>query len=214
MISHDPKYVFVHVSKTGGTSVEKALGGDIIKFDGTGNSVNMQSPVCGTTGNPTGKHWSLKDYFYRIFKQDVDIFSNYFTFAFVRNPWDRIVSNWRWRQKVMGKRFRKTYPDFNTYVNESVDPRNKVGSMIEFSYRSPGGHDQNITVDFVGKYESLQKDFNTICRKIGMKPQQLPHHNNTIKTKHYTEYYNKQTRDLVAKIHAYDIEKYNYTFKK
>jgi hypothetical protein len=142
---------------------------------------------------------------------------DYFKFSIVRNPWDRLVSTWNdkvqhqwsehdknpYRIKVFKKYKDKDYDFFVKNVIPSEDIHTEcLSNLIDLT-----------VVDFIGRFENFQQDFHTICDKIGIPQQELPHKNAT-KHKHYTEYYNDETRQIVAEKYAKDIEYFNYEFGK
>lgn len=190
MINHKHKFIFIHVSKTGGTSIEHALNPNV-SLDYSDNS--------NTTGNTAfkDKHWSALKYKRECPKE----YESYFKFAFVRNPWDRLVSNYKWLVYIG-----KEQLDFKDWI---INPT--WGFNAYLYSRMLCDNNGNKMVDFIGKFENLQEDFNTVCEKIGIPCQQLPHKNKT-DHKHYTKYYNNETRQIVAERYAKDIKCFGYTF--
>ncbi|MEC4982473.1 MAG: hypothetical protein SAK42_00005 [Oscillatoria sp. PMC 1076.18] len=69
-----------------------------------------------------------------------------------------------------------------------------------------------IIVDFVGRFEKLQADFQTICKQLNLVTK-LPHANRNLDVKKpYKDYYNKETQQMVAAYFQEDIEFFNYSF--
>ena len=143
--------------------------------------------------------------------------NNIFTFGFVRNPWDRAVSSWKFGSHESS--WNMNFVDFCRNLQKlELFPETKKaknGLLLHVCEQHPFliCRDKGIKSDFIGRFENLQKDFNTICDKIGVARHQLPHKNKT-NHRHYTEYYNKETRQIIAEKYAKDIEYFGYEFGK
>ena len=196
MISHKYKCIFVHIRKTGGNSISSFLK----EHDGNAEYAvhpqhNLHAPL----------NWYESKY-------GEQIYNNYFKFTIVRNPWDLRVSFKKWCANTggrLGKYARQlSFSDWIKRYSVRYNP-NKTGvGMTQLSYLNPIEN-----VDFIGRFENLQEDFNIICDKIGIPQQQLPHENAT-QHKHYTEYYDDETKSIVAKKYAKDIEYFGYEFEE
>ncbi len=175
MINHKDKVIFVHVIKTGGISIATALNMDKKQFHGSATTIRK---LVGE-----------------------DIWSDYFKFTFVRNPYEKIVSQYHFN----GYKFGFKDSTFKEYI-KAWNAGKKISS-------NPQSHlfYINEKLDFIGRFENLQQDFDTICDKIGIARQKLPHENKS-KHKHYTEYYDDETREIVAQKYAKDIEHFGYKF--
>ena len=66
-------------------------------------------------------------------------------------------------------------------------------------------------VDFIGKFENLETDFEYICKKIGVNGIKLPHKNKT-QRKNYRDYYNENTKTIIANWYKKDIDYFGYEF--
>ena len=185
------KFIFIHIPKTGGMSLKTEL------------LHRRNFPNEGYGG-----HRRRASYYNKNNK-------NHFKFTFVRNPWDRFVSCYFYFKKY-GRRLGfdeltgeivNRYSNFNEFclnLNKALlNIKSPHFKQMSFWIDSP--------IDFIGRFENLQEDFNKICDKIGIPQQTLPH-NNKSNHKHYTEYYNDETREIVAQQYAKDIEHFDYKF--
>ena len=130
--------------------------------------------------------------------------NQYFLFTFVRNPWARQVSAYYfldWTQAAD-----PSHPKHVKFANFC-----RIKPMIH-QYNCCGHHDSPpIQFDFVGRVENLQNDFDALCDKLGLQRMTVPHIN-AIKHADYREYYNDETREIIAEKHARDIELFGYSF--
>ena len=184
MINHENKFIFIHIGKTGGSTIERVLDPNV-KLDESRHTLGM--------GNTSfrEKHWKITTYQKKYKKH----FNAYFKFTFVRNPWDREVSRWKWFALARGE-------DVSFKYHLQCKGNNYSRWICE---------DGQYLTDFIGRFENLQGDFDIICDKLGISRQELPHYNKT-NHKHYTEYYDDETREIVARRYAGDIEYFGYKF--
>lgn len=133
--------------------------------------------------------------------------SEYFTFAFVRNPWSWQVSLYFFVLQTKYNHHHeivKSLGSFRDYIRWRVDGHKKLLSDFVFD------ESEQRLVDYVGRIETLERDFEEICERVGVDVI-LPHKN---KSKHrdYREYYDDETRELVAQHFAPDIDAFGYCF--
>ena len=205
MINHKHKFIFIHIHKSGGSSMCHDLG---IQTNRT--SVNFMAEK-----NRIDHHETISESL--IFNQK---YKEYFKFAFVRNSWDRLLSLWLYFQK------RGAHPvnsvDFTYFITHlescicELDNSLFSNSQRKINLLYPQCHFifdwwGNNAVDFIGRFENLQSDYDIVCDKIGIPRRKLSHKNKTQHT-HYSEYYNKETRDIVAEKYKQDIDYFGYEF--
>lgn len=208
-ISCQENFMFIHIPKTGGTSINKAL---------EKHAIAAQKKYYRTQFI---KHAKAKD-IKKILGDKV--YAKYFSFAFVRNPWDLMVSSYHWwRQKAEAvNRVSGLYrgfgePDINKIKSMSFDDfiTSKYGRGYINEHKGEIfdwiSEDGEIIIDYVGKLETLQEDWQYICSKTGLPFINLSHSNYT-KREHYRTYYSEHTRELVAARFRRTIEQFEYEF--
>jgi len=213
IISHSKKFVFVHIQKNAGTSITKYLAKyqtyqDIVL--GCTHFGNEVMPLYHKKFN-LHKHSQAKNI--RNIMGD-ETWSKYFSFSFVRNPYDRMVSLYNWCRK--GKfdfpicKEAINAKDFSQFIRGECFQ--SLPQQLEYLSNNKG----DIIVDFVGKQENIQADFDRVCKKL-----QIPNINMS-KFKHnvrvrshdnYQDYYtSKEDIEIVKNKFASDIKFFEYKF--
>jgi hypothetical protein len=199
MISHTHKGIFTAIPKTGTSTMRRVLKNKDWEFIFKFKDKNSQHD----------RAIHQQEYFQ---KHNYD-YNSYFKFAFVRNPWERCLSAHRWfvrRGDLSNTPFRGFICDyFSNQYKQS--PGKNFFQKMDLQINWINDQNGNNLLDFVGKTENFKEDFNTICDKIKIPRKQLPHKNKT-KHKHYTEYYDDETKQIIAEKYAKDIEYFGYKF--
>lgn len=196
LISNKLKCIFVHLTKTGGWSIEEVLK----KYDKDILNIHFGS---------RSRHMLPSD-----LRQAAGIgfdssqYKGYFKFGFVRNPWDRLVSTYFMCTQYPLNPYEYYVKDhtFNEFIIDQIYDNMIVGiNQSDYLFK-----DGKQIVDFIGRFENLEGDFKVVCKKLGISHEL--HHINATKHAHYSMYYNEQTKNIVANRFREDIERFNYKF--
>jgi chondroitin 4-sulfotransferase 11 len=200
-LSYEHKFIFVHIPKTAGTSIEKAL--------------NLQQEIS------LYKKYKYKNYpvcpqhlFLSEIIKEIPTLKSFSVFTVVRNPFDRFVSVYlHFKKNFWAKEFFNL--NFEKFINICLklpiaERRYKFDGHLEIQQNYL---DYNLPIH-IFKFEELNnksleewlyKNFNL---KIN-----LSHENKTLNKLPYKEYYTKQSLiDKVAEFYAKDLESFFYKF--
>lgn len=186
--------IYIHIPKVAGTSINHALYGR-------------------TLG-----HYSAME----IREKFPQLYANCFTFSFVRNPWERTLSAYRFAKKggteTMGVNnpMQHQIPEFDSFesfIHEWL--ANKKLSSLDYIFRPQSNfiYDQNdiLIIDYLGRLENLDSDIREI-NKLTKKSISVPRLNFTAAENNYRDYYNTNMLDLVAQIYKRDVQLFNYEY--
>ena len=191
----DTRSIFVHVPKCGGRSIAKAL----YKDEHVGHATHRQ---------------------YRILFSKEE-YRSYYKFAIVRNPWDRLVSAFHYLKgggngpddQLWADENLKPFEDFDTFVREWL-PGKKLNSIYwHFMTQTHFTHTESGTneLDFIGHFETLEDDYNTIAKRLGIETR-LPALNASKRRTDFRSYYTDNTAEIAAKSYQVDIDAFGYRF--
>lgn len=216
LMSYSHRFIFIHVGKTGGMSMREILKSHSVEPDRF--KVRRPPKFAGDRPNPLYAVWEtlLLHAKARDVQQELppDIFSNFFKFAFVRNPWDLQVSMYHFilREPLAAKHDEvKALGSFDAFVEwVATTPEPYPKGITKLQRDMVTGSDGQLLVDFIGHYETLAQDFTHVCNLVQIDGG-LPHVNRS-EHRDYRTYYNEHTRKLVAQHFEPDIELFGYTF--
>lgn len=189
IISHKNKYIYYGVPKVASISIRKMLA----EFDGI---EWIFPPSSNTKFEYVSQNGALK--------------YPYFKFAFVRNPWDRLVSCYA--DKVIGG-YKFNYHGMKFAGMEFKEFAKLVCSIND--NRSDGHFKSQHTfikhnIDFMGRFENLANDLDVVRSKLGIGIKE--EHLMKSKRKTYEDYYDEDLKEMVGDRYKEDISKFGYKF--
>lgn len=230
MIVHDLSCVFVHVPKTAGQSIEQVF------LDLAGLTWSTRAPLLlrynefPQLGPQSLAHLTAEEYIIYKYLSRAQ-FKSYLKFGFVRNPWDRAVSEYYYRKFDMKFDFRQFLLDYIPAMDLSnlyLDSHRHIIPQARFLYDDNGVK----LVDYIGRFEFLDRDFARVCDLVKIERKTLPHRNrsapvrpsssNSIHTdslhsclsrvEFYRSHYDKECRQFIRDFYEDDITLFGYRF--
>lgn len=213
MYDLNKKFIFTHPVKCGGTSLEDLFG--FLRLREKHKNVNRF------------KHASLKDHIEELKNKNVDL-DGFFKFSIIRNPWERAVSfynHYKHRAYEALHANETKDEDLPIYIKDSrsmpfkdfIFKYSKHNFNSDFSTKPFMFFEDEFYLDYVIRLEHLQEDLITLKDKLQIQTEvSIPHRNNAdefLKRKHYTEYYDTETKELIEKRFEWDIKTFNYKFE-
>lgn len=156
-------------------------------------------------------------------------YGDHFKFAFVRNPWDRLVSCYSQKIATVPQNPKFKRPNLNPPGEERFYSGMPFAEFVEAVHATPdekaNPHFRSqhtvvcdpqgqIMADFVGRFENLRDDFARVAEKIGVPGLDLPHRlkSKSRKSRHYKDFYDERLKRLVAERYETDIETFGYSY--
>ena len=214
IISPGRKFIFVHIPKTGGTSMavaleQRAMADDILIGDTPKAKRRRKRLDKLRAKRRLWKHSTLADIDGVLSASELE---PYFIFTLVRNPWDRLVSYYSWLRAqsfdhpavALAKR-----SDFATFLcDPAMQTSFRTGPFASYVKDAEG----NNRADLFIRLEHFNEDVIPLEQHLGFSLRPLPHENRSARTADYRRHYSDEMAELVARFCAADISRFGYRF--
>jgi sulfotransferase famil protein len=209
LISHSHRFIFVHISKTAGTSLKRTLAPYCHQPPRTGlRRLLSHLPVQESPGEVAFRaHTTAR---WARMKISPRVFDSYTAFSVVRNPFDRAVSNYHFllqRPEHHSHRHvrQMTFDEYLKFLKGRRWMRDPTQR-----YRVIDSHGRLLCTPIL-RFESLQADFANLCGKLGLEVAPSLGHRNPSAHRPFHEYYERRaTRDAVVDLFAADFDSFGY----
>lgn len=180
-------FFFIHINKTGGSSIERAL------------------------SIPT-RHMTASEHIERYGRHE---WERRFCFTVVRNPWSKVVSHYHYRRQRDLVGLHGQVIDFNDWIRavyEDEDPEFFHGPKRMFAPQIDWITDEKgqILVDYIARFERLVDNFATVAERLG-RSTSLPHLKPS-RHHHYSTHYDTRSVEIVRRHFADDVAAFGYGY--
>jgi chondroitin 4-sulfotransferase 11 len=190
-ISHSYKCIFIHVPKCGGTSINNII------------DPSQTKPSCNCRrGQIVNKHDHTSAE--SIKNTNGQVFDSYYKFAFVRNPYDKLVSEYYWAGKDKILTFEKFI-----YTLESSVRRGELHYKQQYKFLCDANNKLLIPESNIFKYENYEQNIKTLQDTLKIDKEIKKFNSN--KHESYDKYFTPRLYEIVNQLYAKDFEMFGYT---
>lgn len=214
ILSRARNYVFVHIPKTGGTSLalaleSKAAKDDILIGDTPKARRRRKRQKALKAAGRLWKHATLADIDGLVTPEDL---ASMFVFTIVRNPWDRMVSYYHWLRDQSFDHPAVTLAKVLDFPGFLADP----ATAESFRANPFRAHVTDATgaerCDLYLRFEDMAPGLAEIEARLGLRLPPLPHVNRSKRSRDWRSYYSDRDAERLADICARDIADFGYRF--
>lgn len=207
------KLLFVHIPKCGGTSIN--------------NIFNFKKKFKYLSGIDKENRIQYNHLTLKQIKKFIKL-KKYFSFSFVRNPFDKMVSEFFFRKSFENKncilylgQLDLQKLTFEEFINKIFEVKlthslnrtfGEAHLVSQTKYLYVKG---KLKIDFLGRFENYEKDLKKLLKKLkrkkGIELQEICHKNSS-SHENYKNYYNSSTKKIIEKMYEDDLNNFNYVF--
>lgn len=208
LLSLEKNFIFIHIPKTAGTSITRALRPWCLRPKPTPwRRLLSHLPVREAPERANFNQHDRASWLRR--KLPPQLYDGAYKFAVVRNPFELVVSNYQHlRRKTSRRRHRQAQRwDFKAFLRY-LERKNRLARVDQTSWISDG--DGKLIVDEILRFETLAEQFNVLAERLGL-PAELPRSNVSAPVD-YRALYDEEAKAIVRRLYVRDFERFGYEF--